>query len=173
MFSDWLTITFIPQKPLAHEQSQTQSLPPSHQSILHAAMLKGKLKLPEKRSFPDRLGSLVAGFGDKGDAEEEYAGLRFVVEFGKELETFQPNGFASDRESPTDHNGGGGDDFVDEVDIAGAVEESGSRVRKRTDRVSACLVSVMEAISADEKRSDLEYQVRFFFFFWSLICLKE
>lgn len=112
-------------------------------------MLKGKLKLPEKarKAFPDRLGSLVAGFDDK---EEENAGL----DFGEELETFQPNGFSSDRES--DQSEGDGDGFVE--DKMAGVGESDSRARQRPERESAS-VSVLEAIAADEKRSDLEYEV--------------
>ncbi|PQQ14146.1 TBC1 domain family member 13 isoform X1 [Prunus yedoensis var. nudiflora] len=75
-------------------------------------MLKGKLKLPDKakRAFPDRLGSLVAGFEDK---EEGNRGSDLVFESGEELETIQPNGYGS-----------GG-----------------------------------ETIAADDKRSDLEYEL--------------
>lgn len=118
-------------------------------------MLKGKLKLPDKarKAFPDRLGSLVAGFDDK---DEDHAGLRSVFEFGEELETFQPNGLGSDREN-TDHNNGG-DGFVDEK--MDGVGESDFKVRKRTDRDPMGSVSVMDAIAADEKRSDIQYEVR-------------
>ncbi|KAL2961881.1 hypothetical protein AAZX31_17G110900 [Glycine max] len=54
-------------------------------------MLKGKLKLPApdkvRRVFPDRLGSLVAGFDEKGHGIE---GSEFKLESGKELKPIQP-----------------------------------------------------------------------------------
>ncbi|KAF3453703.1 hypothetical protein FNV43_RR04144 [Rhamnella rubrinervis] len=117
-------------------------------------MLKGKLKLPDKarKAFPDRLGSLVAGFDYK---DEEHEGLRSVFEFEEELETFQPNGLGSDRES-TDHNDGG-DGLVDKK--MHGVGESDFRFRKRPDRDPSGSVSVVEAIAADEKRSDLQHEL--------------
>lgn len=108
-------------------------------------MLKGKLKLPvpekARRAFPDRLGSLVAGFDDK---EEDNGGSDIVLEPGEELETFQPNGFGSDRENKDD------DKFVEESDV---------KVRPRSDKEVAGPVSALQVIAADEKRSDLEYEV--------------
>ncbi|KAL6223890.1 hypothetical protein ACLB2K_002747 [Fragaria x ananassa] len=111
-------------------------------------MLKGKLKLPDKarRVFPDRLGSLVAGFDEK--AEEDGAS-DLVFESGEELETIQPNGYGS--------SGGesGVEDFEEE-----RVErvEPDLRVRQpRPERDGPG--SVMAAIAADERRSDLEYEV--------------
>ncbi|KAK4604411.1 hypothetical protein RGQ29_012780 [Quercus rubra] len=112
-------------------------------------MLKGKLKLPlpvpdkARRAFPDRLGSLVAGFDGK---EEEYGGGSDLVVFepGEELETFQPNGFVSDKESD------GVENFVEESDI---------KVRPRPEKDGAGPVSTVQVIAVDEKRSDLEYEL--------------
>lgn len=109
-------------------------------------MLKGKLKLPvpekARRAFPDRLGSLVAGFDDK---EEESRVSDIVFEPGEELETFQPNGFGSDRGSDVD------DEKFDEVlDV---------KVRPRPDRDGAGPASALQVIAADEKRSDLAYEL--------------
>lgn len=107
-------------------------------------MLKGKLKLPlpvpdkARRAFPDRLGSLVAGFDGK---EEEYGGGSDLVVFepGEELETFQPNGFVSDKESD------GVENFVED--------------RPRPEKDGAGPVSTVQVIAVDEKRSDLEYEL--------------
>ena len=121
-------------------------------------MLKGKLKLSlpildkAHRAFPDRLGSLVVGFDGK---EEEYCGGSDLVVFepGEELETFQPNGFVSDKESD------GVENFVED--------------RPRPEKGEVSLVTV-QVIAVDEKRSDLEYEVwnlslTGFFFFKILI----
>ncbi|XP_062148265.1 uncharacterized protein LOC133857146 [Alnus glutinosa] len=109
-------------------------------------MLKGKLKLPvpekARRAFPDRLGSLVAGLDDK---EDECGGSDVVFESGEELETFRPNGFGSDRESVGDD-----EKFHEESDV---------KVRPRPDRDGAGLAWVAQVIAADEKRSDLEYEL--------------
>ncbi|EXB39154.1 TBC1 domain family member 13 [Morus notabilis] len=91
-------------------------------------MPRGKTKLP------DRLGSLVAGPKER---EEGF--------LGEELETFQPNGFGSDRES--------------ENDAVEGFDESGFRVRRRPERNSAGSVSALEAIAADAKRCDFEYEL--------------
>ena len=118
-------------------------------------MLKGKLKLPlpvpnkARQAFPDRLGSLVARFDGK---EEEYCGGSDLVVFepGEELETFQPNGFVSNKESD------GVENFLED--------------RPRPEKDEAGLVSTVQVIAVDEKRSDLEYEVwnlsltGFFFF---------
>ena len=112
-------------------------------------MLKGKLKLPlpvpnkAHRAFPNRLGSLVAGFDEK---EEEYCGGFDLVVFepGEELETIQPNGFVSDKESD------GVENFVED------------RPRPEKDEVGP--VSIVQVIAVDEKRSDLEPYLVFFFF---------
>ena len=120
-------------------------------------MLKGstKLNFPEKKArkaFPDRLGSLVAGFDDK--REEQLGGFDSAFESGEELETFGPNdGFGSGRETQNDGVEGFDDETVNGV--------SGFQVRMKPERESAASVSVLEAIAADEKRSDLEYEVRF------------
>uniref|UniRef100_A0A5B7B1R2 Putative TBC1 domain family member 13 n=1 Tax=Davidia involucrata TaxID=16924 RepID=A0A5B7B1R2_DAVIN len=114
-------------------------------------MLKGKLKLPEKarRAFPDRLGSLVAGFDDK---DEENRGFDQAFESGpsgEELETFQPNGFGLDREF----------DEEDDDDYEKSDGESDLRTRQKSDKDAVASVSVSEIIAADEKRSDLEYEL--------------
>ncbi|KAF3962784.1 hypothetical protein ACB098_01G308800 [Castanea mollissima] len=113
-------------------------------------MLKGKLKLPlpvpdkARRAFPDRLGSLVAGFDFK---EEDYGGGSDLVVFepGEELETFQPNGFVSDK----DQSAG----------VANFVEESDIKVRPRPEKDGAGPVSTVQVIAVDEKRSDLEFEL--------------
>lgn len=114
-------------------------------------MLKGKLKLPDKakRAFPDRLGSLVAGFEDK---EEENRGSDLVFESGEELETIQPNGYGSGGESENDEDD---EDYDEKVD-----RESDLRIRPKPEREGPGSVSVLAAIAADDKRSDLEYEVR-------------
>ncbi|ONH98332.1 hypothetical protein PRUPE_7G243700 [Prunus persica] len=113
-------------------------------------MLKGKLKLPDKakRAFPDRLGSLVAGFEDK---EEENRGSDLVFESGEELETIQPNGYGSGGESENDEDD---EDYDEKVD-----RESDLRIRPKPEREGPGSVSVLAAIAADDKRSDLEYEL--------------
>ncbi|KAM5547912.1 hypothetical protein ABKV19_002067 [Rosa sericea] len=111
-------------------------------------MLKGKLKLPDKarRVFPDRLGSLVAGFDEKADDD---GGSDLVFESGEELETIQPNGYGSSGESEIA-------DFEEEK----VGMEPDLRVRQpKPDRNGPGSVSVLAAIAADDKRSDLEYEV--------------
>ncbi|CAK9177206.1 unnamed protein product [Ilex paraguariensis] len=109
-------------------------------------MLRGKLKLPEKarRAFPDRLGSIVAGFNEK---DEENRGLNHGFELGEELETFQPNGFGLDREL---------DDY--KVEDEKSDGELGFRAPQKPDRDGADSVSFSDVFAADEKRSDLEYE---------------
>ncbi|KAJ4708261.1 TBC1 domain family member protein [Melia azedarach] len=110
-------------------------------------MLKGKLKLSAKapRVFPDRIGSLVSGFDDKEDENgESDSALDF--ESGEELEILQPSGAGSGREIE--------DGYVDIME--GQLE---SRVRQRSEKDGSGLVSVKEVIAADEKRSDLEYEL--------------
>lgn len=127
----------------------TNPIRPSQHSWIgpnSVAMLKGKLKLPvpekARRAFPDRLGSLVVGFDDK---EDESGGSDLIFEPGEELETFHPNGLGSDRESD-----GENEKFHEELDV---------KVRPRPDRDGAGPVSASQVIAADEKRSDLEYEV--------------
>ncbi|XP_059637964.1 uncharacterized protein LOC132279912 [Cornus florida] len=110
-------------------------------------MLKAKLRLPEKarRAFPDRLGSLVAGFEDK---DEENVSSDPMFESGEELETFQPNGFGSDREIG---------DYDDEDEKSD--DELDLRVRQKPDKEVAASVSPSKIIAVDEKRSDLEYEL--------------
>ncbi|XP_052198655.1 TBC domain-containing protein C1952.17c-like isoform X2 [Diospyros lotus] len=113
-------------------------------------MLKGVLKIPEKarRAFPDRLGSLVAGFEDR--EEEENSGSDKAFEPGEELETFHPNLLELDCKF---------DDYVKDDDKSSHVELDPSRVRPKPDADVAASVSVKEIIAADEKRSDLEYEL--------------
>lgn len=115
-------------------------------------MLKGKLKLPEKtkRVFPDRLGSLVAGFENKA---EENGGSDPVFDSGEELEMILPNGYGSGRESQIDEED---EDFDDEK----LDRELDLRVQQRPEREGPGSLSVLAAIAADDKRSDLEYEVR-------------
>ncbi|XVE98329.1 hypothetical protein REPUB_Repub03eG0096900 [Reevesia pubescens] len=114
-------------------------------------MLKGK-----KLKLPDRLGSLVAGFDDKDD-DSGASGLLF--EWGEELEIIQPNGFGSDRESETDNDG---EVEVEEeatgkrkMKVDGELEHNG----RQHEKDGSVHFSVMKIIEADEKRSDLEYEV--------------
>ncbi|GMQ07039.1 hypothetical protein CsSME_00051400 [Camellia sinensis var. sinensis] len=117
-------------------------------------LLKGKIKLPVKarRVFPDHLGSLVAGFEDREqEIEIEVSDPNF--EPGEELETFQPNVLASDREI----------DKIDDYEIDNGKYSDGesdlSKVRPKPEKDVAASVSVKEIIVADEKRSDLEYEL--------------
>ncbi|KAK9268537.1 hypothetical protein L1049_001492 [Liquidambar formosana] len=107
-------------------------------------MLKGKLKLPDKakRVFPDRLGSLVAGFDDKD--EDGAGGSDLVFESGKELETFEPNEFRSELESEYEEKSG---------------IESDVGFRQRSDKDGAGTVSASDVIAADERRSDLAFEL--------------
>lgn len=109
-------------------------------------MFEGKLNLPKKasRAFPDRLGSLATGFDIKGDGNGESDS---AFESGEELEILQPNGPGSGRESA--------DDYVEMVE-----EQFKSNVRHKPEKYGSGLVSVKEIIAADDKRSDLEYEVR-------------
>lgn len=110
-------------------------------------MIKGKLKLPapnnSRRVFPDGLGSLVSGFDGK---EDEIGGSEWEFELGEELEPIQPNALGFDRERDVDneHND----------------EDVEPKVRHRPNKDVATPVSVLKAIEEDEKRSDLEYEVR-------------
>ncbi|GAV68354.1 RabGAP-TBC domain-containing protein [Cephalotus follicularis] len=121
-------------------------------------MLKGKLKLPDKarRVFPDRLGSLVAGFND--DKDEEIGGYDSVFECGEELEIIHSNGFGSGRASD---DVGGGDDDCDKVEEKKKMVDSGLEkwARQKPEKDGVGLVSVKEILAADEKRSDLEYEL--------------
>ena len=106
---------------------------------------KGKLKLP------DRLGILVPGFEDK---EEENGGSEPVFESGEELEIMEPNGVElGHKENEYEFDDLGVNDTVgDKVDAF--------RTRKRPDKNRSGQVSVMDVIAAEEKRSDLEHEVR-------------
>ncbi|KAL6974216.1 hypothetical protein U1Q18_028397 [Sarracenia purpurea var. burkii] len=131
-------------------------------------LLKGKIKLPEKarRVFPDRLGSLVAGFEDRD--EENGGGSDGAFESGEELETFQPNGLALDRD--VDDYEKGDEKFSDDGELESTklrprpdkdvgASISFSKLRPKPDKDVGALVSVKEIIAADEKRSDLEYEL--------------
>lgn len=110
-------------------------------------MIKGKLKLPapdnSRRVYPDRLGSLVSGFDGK---DKEIGGSDWEFELGEELEPIQPNASEFDR----------GGDVENEING----EDVEPKVRKRPNKDIATPVSVLKAIAVDEKRSDLEYEVR-------------
>ncbi|KAL8152574.1 hypothetical protein V2J09_010334 [Rumex salicifolius] len=110
-------------------------------------MLKGKLKIPEKalKVFPDSLGSLVKGFDDTRDAGGVDGLETASFDFGEELETFHPNGFVSDRE---------------ESDFEKMLEEDLEvKVRPKPDKEYALTPDSKHVIEADEKRSDLEYEL--------------
>lgn len=114
-------------------------------------MLKGK-----KLKLPDRLGSLVVGFDDK---DEDSGGSGSVFESGEELEIIQPNGFGSGRESETDDDGEIEEDAMvkRKVKVDGELEQKG---RQRHEKDGSGHVLVMKIIQTDEKRSDIEYEVR-------------
>lgn len=116
-------------------------------------MLKDKLKLPAShkpgRIFPDRLGTLVmvAGLDEKGNEIER---SEFEVESGEELEAIKPGALGFHRES-----GDGGEAMDEEKD------ENDQRIRQKPNKDAASTsVSVLKSISLDEKRSDLEFEVR-------------
>ncbi|XP_057507672.1 TBC domain-containing protein C1952.17c-like [Actinidia eriantha] len=115
-------------------------------------MLKGKIKIPEKARwvFPDRLGSLVAGFEER---EEEIESLDRAFESGEELETFQPRvlGPSGSGREVDEYERDDGKCSDEELDIR--------KVRSKPDKDVRILVSVKEIIAADEKRSDLEYEL--------------
>ncbi|KAF8034592.1 hypothetical protein BT93_C0792 [Corymbia citriodora subsp. variegata] len=126
-------------------------------------MLKNKLKIPDKtrKPFPDRLGSLVIGF-DYRDGEN--VGSDVALEFGEELETIQPKGFGSDREFEEPDGGVEAECVQEEVLTGGgaaaaAAGETEFRARQRPGREGSGHVSVLEVIAADEKRSDVEYEL--------------
>lgn len=128
-------------------------------------MLKNKLKIPDKtrKPFPDRLGSLVIGF-DYRDGEN--AGSDAALEFGEELETIQPNGFGSDREFEEPDDGVEEGRVQDEGPTGGGAGggccgggEPEFRARQRPAREGSAPVSVLEVIAADEKRSDVQYEI--------------
>lgn len=112
---------------------------------------KGRLNLP------DMLGSLVSGFDEK---EMKNGGLRPVLEPGEELEIMEPNGI----ELGHKENEYGFDDLVNDTDLD---KEGAFRTRKRPDKDGTGRISVMEVIAADEKRSDIEYEVRT----WNVLLL--
>ncbi|KAJ0031682.1 hypothetical protein Pint_13015 [Pistacia integerrima] len=126
---------------------KSPELPPLIQSPLvhYSTMLKDKLKLPDKarRVFPDRLGSLVSGFNDKEEENEDSAS---ETEVGKELEILLPNASGSGE--------GSEDDYVEKIE-----EQRQSGIRQGPEKEGTGLVSVKEVIAADDKRSDLEYEL--------------
>lgn len=112
-------------------------------------MIKGKHKIPDKprKVFPDVLGSLVAGF----DLKESENGVSLSeLESGEELKAFEPNGLGY--VEPVTLS-----DFDDEKP-KGVDSDFRSRLL-RPARDGHGQVTAMEAIAADEKRSDLEYEV--------------
>ncbi|KAJ1443891.1 Rab-GTPase-TBC domain [Sesbania bispinosa] len=112
-------------------------------------MLKGKLKLPApdkaRRVFPDRLGSLVAGFDDKGN---DIKGSELEFESGEELEPIKPGALGFHRESDD------ADETMDDDD-----GDNDQKIRQRANKEAVTPVSVLKSISVDEKRSDLEYEL--------------
>ncbi|XP_027368790.1 TBC domain-containing protein C1952.17c-like [Abrus precatorius] len=103
-----------------------------------------KLPAPDKtRSvFPDRLGSLVARFDEKGN---EIGGSEFELESGEELEPIRPGELGFNRENE------GGDEVMD--------DDKDQKVQQRLNKGSFTPVSVLKSISEDEKRSDLDYEL--------------
>ncbi|GFZ20872.1 Ypt/Rab-GAP domain of gyp1p superfamily protein [Actinidia rufa] len=114
-------------------------------------MLKAKIKLPEKalRALPDRLGNLVAGSDGR---EQEIGGSDWALEFGEELETFQPNGLGLGGSGPEI------DEYERDDGKCSENEFEQSKVRPRNERDVGVSVSVKEIIAADERRSDLDYE---------------
>lgn len=107
-------------------------------------MLKCKLKLPQKTHlpFPPKLSSLVSG--SEGKEAENAGGEDQGFESGKELETFLPNGLGLEAEF--------------EVHSEIPRENFDSNVLERG--ASELYKNEMEAVHVDEKRSDMEYEVR-------------
>ncbi|XP_057485553.1 uncharacterized protein LOC130771874 isoform X2 [Actinidia eriantha] len=115
-------------------------------------MLKAKIKLPEKalRAFPERFGSLVAG----SDGREQEIGVSdWALESGEELETFQPNGLGLGGSGPEI------DEYERDDGKCSENEFEQSKVRPRNERDVGVSVSVKEIIAADERRSDLDYEL--------------
>ncbi|KDP32411.1 hypothetical protein JCGZ_13336 [Jatropha curcas] len=121
-------------------------------------MLKGKLKLPDKarRVFPDRLGSLVAGLHDR---EDENGGSDPVFESGEELGIIQPNGAEFDKGNDYQYQYEYDDGGDDGVGVNGKINKEEYKVRKGPEKDGAGQLSAMAFIAADEKRSDLEYEL--------------
>ncbi|XVE71451.1 hypothetical protein DITRI_Ditri10aG0151600 [Diplodiscus trichospermus] len=111
-------------------------------------MLKGK-----KLKLPDRLGSLVTGFDEK---DEDSGGSGSAFDSGEELE---PNGFGSDRESQSDGDGEVEEEAMVErkMKVVGELEHNGRQ--QRHDKDGSGHFSVMKIIEADEKKSDLVYEI--------------
>lgn len=90
---------------------------------------------------------MVAGLDEKGN---EIESSEFEVESGEELEAIKPGALGFHRES-----GDGGEAMDEEKD------ENDQRIRQKPNKDAASTsVSVLKSISLDEKRSDLEYEVR-------------
>ncbi|CAM8945903.1 unnamed protein product [Rhodiola kirilowii] len=111
-------------------------------------MMKQKLKLPEKakRVFPDRLGSWVGRMEDKDGGVGE---VDSICVFVKELETFQPNGFESEKGSE-----GKGESVV-ECQCEAVVKARPVRHEKE----GRSAVRIDDVLAADEKRSDVEFEL--------------
>lgn len=108
-------------------------------------ILKSKLKIPEKslQIFPNHLGSLIAGPEEKDVVSEEAP--------EEELETFLPNGFVLEREI--------GEYERDDEEERGDGELGLSKLGKKIDKDVGVTFSDRESILADEKRSDLEFEL--------------
>ncbi|PSR84508.1 TBC1 domain family member protein [Actinidia chinensis var. chinensis] len=115
-------------------------------------MLKAKIKLPEKAlcALPDRLGNLDAGSDGR---EQEIGGSDWALESGEELETFQPNGLGLGGSGPEI------DEYERDDGKCSENEFEQSKVRPRNERDVGVSVSVKEIIAADERRSDLDYEL--------------
>ncbi|XP_071908689.1 uncharacterized protein [Coffea arabica] len=113
-------------------------------------MLKGKklLKFPQKshHSSPNGLGSLVAGFDAHGDGGEDENGVVYKeLESGEELETFEPFGLGSHGDVDDHQNEG-----TSYVKSDAGFSEIRAPPKHKVD---------VEAIDADDKRSDLDYEL--------------
>ncbi|KAJ4958055.1 hypothetical protein NE237_025166 [Protea cynaroides] len=108
-----------------------------------STMPKGKPKISEKHKggLPDLLGGLVASLEHK---ENDGGGSSLHLEPGKELETFQLN----ESELENENNDDGKTD--EDLDLAD---------RRRIDKEVGAPVSVSAIIAADEKRSELEFEL--------------
>ncbi|XP_043701424.1 TBC1 domain family member 13-like isoform X2 [Telopea speciosissima] len=108
-----------------------------------STMPKGNFKISEKhkRILPDLLGGLVASLEHR---ENDGGGSSLRFEPGKELETLQLKGSESEHEND------------DEVKTDGDLDLTN---RWRISREVEAPVSVSENIDADEKRSELEFEL--------------
>ncbi|KAK6945098.1 Rab-GTPase-TBC domain [Dillenia turbinata] len=132
----------------ADSNRSNSTQPPNWLAMLNQKKKKFELPLKVRKNvvFPDRLGSLVIGFESKDDA---ILGSDSEFESGEELETFQPHAFGFEREDDDDgHEVYNSDDGKSEL-----------RIKHRNEKDGQNQVSVAKLIAADEKRSDLEFEL--------------